>query len=42
MVQRAGGARLLLEAAQPLGVGGDGAGSTLIATSRPSRGSRAR
>jgi hypothetical protein len=40
MVQRRRGSRLLLEAAQPVGMSEDG--KTLIATSRPSRESRAR
>ena len=36
MVERAGGLRLLLEAAQAFGVLGEAAGRTLIATSRQS------
>ncbi len=43
VVEGAGGARLLVEAPQRLGVAGLARrGITLIATSRPSRGSRAR
>ena len=43
VIQRRSGARFLLEALEPAGMGrGIGAGRTLIATSRPSRGSRPR
>ena len=38
MIQRRGRARLLLEARQTLGIGGERGGSTLMATSRPRRG----
>ena len=36
MVQRRGGLRLLREPAEPIRIGGEAAGSTLTATSRPS------
>ena len=42
MVERARGPRLLVETAQPVSVRGKSGGRTLIATSRPSSGSRAR
>ena len=42
MVQRGENPRFALEAGEPLGVGGEAAGRTLIATSRWSFGSRAR
>ena len=42
MIQRASTRRFALEARQPIGIGANACGSTLIATSRPSLLSRAR
>ena len=42
MIQRGGGAGFLLEAAKAIRVGSEPGSTILMATSRPSRGSRAR